>query len=219
MSLVVIEGLDGSGKGTQSRILYEQMKEAGKAVVKVTFPDYESPSSALVQMYLRGEFGKDADAVNPYAASSFYAVDRYASFVTKWKKDYEAGSVILADRYTTSNIVFQLSKLPKDQWDAFLSWIDDFEYGKLALPKPDAVIYIDMPIEISQKLLSQRYDGNESQKDIHESNISFLEHCREAGLYSASRLGWHVVHCWNGDCPRSVEEINREIVEILSGII
>jgi dTMP kinase len=219
MSLIVMEGLDGSGKGTQSRILYERVRSSGKKIMKVTFPDYDSPSSQLVKMYLRGDFGKEADAVNPYAASAFYAVDRYASFVMKWKKEYDGGTVILADRYTTSNIVFQLSKLPEEAWDPFLQWIEDFEYGKLALPRPDAVIYTDMPVEISQKLLSQRYQGDNTKKDIHESDVSFLERCRKAGLYAAQRLSWQVVRCWEGDRPRQVEEISKEIFEILEQVI
>lgn len=219
MSLLVIEGLDGSGKGTQCRLLYERLEASGRRIRKVTFPDYGSPSSALVKMYLNGEFGRDADSVNAYAASAFYAVDRFASFRRDWGEEYARGTVILADRYTTSNIVFQLSKLPRENWDSFLGWIEDFEYGKLELPRPDAVIYLDMPVSVSQRLLSKRYEGDEGKKDIHEGNLAFLEHCREAGLYAAKTLGWYTVRCWQGEAPRPVEDIQEEIAELAVGIL
>lgn len=215
MSLIVIEGLDGSGKGTQSRLLFESLKNTGSDIISVSFPDYSSPSSSLVKMYLSGEFGVDADAVNPYAASSFYAVDRYASFMKNWKKQYEEGKIILADRYTTSNIVFQLSKMEKKSWDAFIQWVEDFEYTKLGLPKPDLVIYADMPTEVSQKLLKKRYHGKEEKKDIHERDVAFLNHCRSCGLYAAEKLGWHIVSCASGGQPRDMNNIHKEILETI----
>ena len=219
MPLIVIEGLDGSGKGTQSKLLYEYLKENYKDVFTVRFPDYESESSALVKMYLSGEFGKKADDVNAYAASSFYAVDRFASYNTKWKNIYNSGSIILADRYTTSNIVYQLSKLPKDEWDDFISWAEDYEYNKLKLPRPDLVIYIDMPVEVSQKLMSGRYQGDESKKDIHENNVEFLNHCRKSGLYAASKLLWKVIPAAKDGEIRSIEDIRDSINEIVDNIL
>ena len=120
--LLVLEGLDGSGKATQAKLLAAHLAGSGRRVMEVTFPDYESDSSALVKMYLSGQFGSRPDDVNPYAASSFYAVDRYASYKTKWGSFYEAGGIVIADRYTTSNAVHQCSKLPPDQWDGFLRW-------------------------------------------------------------------------------------------------
>lgn len=168
MSLIVIEGLDGSGKGTQSRLLAEYLERNNIENIKISFPDYDSDSSALVKMYLAGDFGTDANAVNAYAASSFYAVDRFASYNMKWKKQYENGTLILADRYTTSNITYQLSKLEHSEWDAFSQWLYDFEFNKLGLPVPDAVIYLDMDPMVSQKLLTSRYSGDDSKKDIHE---------------------------------------------------
>ena len=211
MSLIVMEGLDGSGKGTQTAMLAQHLRKCGVPVRTITFPNYDSPSSALVKMYLSGEFGKDADSVNAYAASSFYAVDRFASFRMDWQKDYEAGTLILADRYVTSNMVFQMGKLPREEWESFAHWLDDFEYGKLGLPRPDAVLYCDMPIEISQKLLSARYQGDEGKKDIHEKDLAFLKHCRDGAMAACSWVGWQQIHCAQGDQPRSVEDIHAEI--------
>ena len=164
MSLIVLEGLDGSGKGTQTALLAEALVKQGRSLRQITFPDYDSPSSALVRMYLNGEFGTDPEDVNPYAASAFYAVDRFASFRKDWKKDYDQGSVILCDRYATSNMVYQMGKSPRKEWDRYLEWVEDFEYGKLGLPRPDLVLYLDMPVEVSQKLLLQRYHGDSGKK-------------------------------------------------------
>lgn len=218
MALIVIEGLDGSGKGTQVDRLLEYVSRHGEAR-KVSFPDYESPSSSLVRMYLAGEFGDDPDAVNAYAASAFYAVDRFASFQTKWKGDYLAGKMIVADRYVTSNIVYQLSKLPQTEWDTYMRWLEDFEYGKLGLPRPDRVLYLDVPPEVSQQLLQRRYGGDASQKDIHEKDLAFLLHCRERALYAAEKLDWVVLNCAESGAMRSIEDIHREILSELEDLL
>ena len=185
--LIVIEGLDGSGKSTQLELLISALEKDGKRVRKIKLPDYESPSSTLVKMYLGGEFGKDPNAVNAYAAGAFYAVDRYASFTLDWKTDYESDKIIVADRYATSNSIYQTEKIAEADWDSYLDWSADFEYNKLGIPKPDAVIYLDMPVDISQKLMTGRYGGNESKKDVHEADVAFLEKCRKSALYAASR--------------------------------
>ena len=132
--LIVLEGLDGSGKGTQAKLLAKHLTETDHLVREITFPDYDSDSSALVKMYLAGQFGDKPDDVNAYAASSFYAVDRYAGYKSDWGKFYEEGGILIADRYTTSNAVHQCSKLPPEQWDAFLQWLFDYEYHLLGLP-------------------------------------------------------------------------------------
>lgn len=186
--IIVIEGLDGSGKSTQLQLLEQRFITEKTEFKKIKLPDYDDPSSTLVKMYLAGNFGTDANAVNAYAASAFYAVDRYASYKRHWGADYLGGKLILADRYATSNFIYQMTKLPQNEWEAYISWAEDFEYNRFALPKPDSVIFLDMPVEISQKLLSKRYNGVESEKDVHECNIGFLSSCRQAALYAAKRL-------------------------------
>lgn len=213
--LIVIEGLDGSGKSTQLELLISALEKDGKRVRKIKLPDYESPSSTLVKMYLGGEFGKDPNAVNAYGAGAFYAVDRYASFTLDWKTDYESDKIIVADRYATSNSIYQTEKIAEADWDSYLDWSEDFEYNKLGIPKPDAVIYLDMPVDISQKLMTGRYGGNESKKDVHEADVAFLEKCRKSALYAASRQGWHIVECSNGKEPYSIEKIHNEIMKIV----
>ena len=210
----VIEGLDGCGKSTQIARLERYLNNCGASFLHIKLPDYDSPSSALVNMYLAGDFGKDAAAVNVYAASAFFSVDRFANFTMKWKQAYEAGTAIIADRYTTSNAIYQLAKLPEEQWDAFLDWLSDFEYNKIGIPKPDKVIFLDMPVAISQKLMSKRYAGDESKKDVHEKNVSFLHTCRKAALYTAKKWNWRVVNCAKDDMPRSIEEIAGEIIRL-----
>ncbi len=215
--LIVLEGLDGSGKATQTAMLCDSLLKRGVTMRHISFPDYDEPSSALVKMYLGGEFGKNPNAVNAYAASSFYAVDRFASYAKFWGADYQNGTVIVADRYTTSNLVYQLSKLPKMEWDSFIDWVQDYEYNKLGLPKPDVTLYLDMPPLVSQKLLNQRYHGDTNKKDIHESNLNYLAVCRESAAYAANKLGWQVINCADGDHPKSIEQIHRECMRLIIG--
>lgn len=209
--LIVIEGLDGSGKGTQAELLTERLRQQGEAVRKVSFPDYASDSSALVKMYLSGQFGTDPADVNAYAASAFYAVDRFASFKRDWGKFYADGGIIVADRYTTSNAVHQCSKLPREQWDGFLAWLFDFEYCLLGIPTPDAVIYLNVDPAVSQRLMTGRYRGDESKKDIHEGNLSYLQRSREAAAYCSRKLGWREIACCENGEMRSISAIGEEI--------
>lgn len=210
--LIVIEGLDGSGKSTQLALLPEALKNKGIDCKSVSFPDYDSNSSALVKMYLAGEFGTRPNDVNAYAASIFYAADRFASFKKNWGEFYNGGGTVVAGRYTTSNAVHQTSKLPEEDWQGFLDWLYDFEYNKIGIPKPDKVIFLDMPVEVSQKLLGNRYDGDENKKDIHESDVSYLENCRRAARFTADYSGWTVISCADGDRPRTIEEIADDIL-------
>ena len=191
--LIIIEGLDGSGKSTQVELLQKYFESEGINYKKIKLPDYDSPSSTLVNMYLAGEFGKSASDVNAYAAGAFYAVDRFASYKLNWGKDYENGTLILADRYATSNSIYQMEKIDESKWDEYLNWSADFEYEKIGIPKPDEVIYLDMPVEISQRLMTKRYGGDENKKDVHEANAAFLEKCRKSALYAAKKQGWKVV--------------------------
>ena len=213
--LVVLEGLDGSGKSTQFERLKEYLAGKGEKIKAISFPDYDQPSSALVKMYLQGEFSKNAEDINAYAASSFYAVDRYASYKKFWEQDYKDGAFVLAARYVTSNCIYQMVKLDETKWDEYVEWLEEYEYGRLELPRPDMVIFLDMPIEISQKLMSGRYEGDESKKDIHESNIKFLQDCRKAALYTAEKQGWKIVKCSDGENPLSIDEISEKILKLI----
>ncbi len=213
--LIVIEGLDGSGKGTQSNLVAQTLKDRGYKVRKLTFPDYDSPSSSLVKMYLGGELGDSPDDVNAYAASSFYAVDRVASFLKDWKKDYEQCDYIVADRYVTSNLIYQMTKVDDNDRDDFIAWLEDFEYNRLMVPKPDIVIYLDVPPVISQQLMSNRYNGDESKKDIHEKNMGFLSACRQSALYALEKSGWIKLSCAQDDKMKSIESITKQILDII----
>jgi dTMP kinase len=178
--LIVIDGLDGCGKATQVNIIYNKLIELGHKVRKISFPDYESLSSGPVRMYLHGEVVSNAESLNPYLSSLFYSVDRGIQYYKDFKKDYESGYIILADRYISANIIYQGSKCKntEDKKELF-KWIYNTEINKIGLPKEDLVLALTLPIEVSQKLMSQRYNGNESSKDIHENNIKFLSSCRD----------------------------------------
>ena len=217
--LIVIEGLDGSGKATQANLLYERLSKNFEKAKKVTFPDYESDSSAPVRMYLSGKLSDKPDGVNAFAASSFYAVDRYISYKTNWEQLYNDGGIIVADRYTTSNGVHQCSKLPIDEWNDFMDWLYDFEYKKIGIPKPDVVIYLDMSPEVSQKLMSKRYLGDESKKDIHEKDKEYLEKSRKAAYFCVGHDNWVRIKCDNGETPLSIEEISDKIFEVVSQVL
>ena len=214
---IVIEGLDGSGKATQAEILRKVFEEKGEKVRKLTFPDYNNESSALVKMYLGGEFGDKPSDVNAYAAAAFYTVDRIASYLKFWREDYENGTVIIADRYSTSNIIYQMSKLPESEWDSYIDFQEDFEYNKIKVPKPDKIIYLDVEPDVSQRLLSGRYSGDESKKDLHEKNVSFLLECRKSALYAAEKLGWVRISCTENGEMRSIGAIAEDILNIVEG--
>ncbi|MBQ5399600.1 MAG: dTMP kinase [Ruminococcus sp.] len=214
---IVIEGLDGSGKATQTEILRKTLEQRGERVTKLTFPDYDNPSSALVRMYLNGDFGDKPDDVNAYAAAAFYTVDRAASYLQFWRADYEDGCTILADRYATSNIIYQMSKLPENEWSDYIDFQQDFEYNKIKVPKPDLIIYLDVEPDVSQKLMSKRYSGDESKKDLHEKNVDFLLNCRRSALFAAEKLGWVRISCTENGEMRSIEDISRDILNVIEG--
>lgn len=220
--LIVIDGLDGSGKATQTDLLVKFLvqhltdTQSNYKVETITFPDYNSMSSAAVKMYLNGDLGKDPSDVNAYAASSFYAVDRYISFKTKWEQQYRENTIFVADRYTTSNAIHQMAKLSdEDEKQQFQAWLDDFEYNKLGLPKPDLVIYLDMTPQVSQKLISDRY-ADDDQKDIHEANLQYLIACRKNALYCATEQNWKVIACDDGAKAYPIEEIHQKIRKIIT---
>jgi len=211
--IMVIDGLDGCGKSTQLDLLNKALEAKGIQYHQISFPDYAQPSSALVKMYLGGELGGSPAEVNAYAASSFYAVDRYASYKCFWREDYENNVPIIAARYTTSNAIHQMTKCPENEWDTYLEWLEHYEYDLLGLPRPDKVIFLDMPLEVSQKLLEKRYDGDCGKKDIHERDTSYLVNCRKAALFAAEKLGWIVVPCSKNGEPLPMEEIHNNLLE------
>lgn len=217
-SIIVIEGLDGSGKATQTKILYDKLMSKGIKTRRLEFPDYSNPSSSLVKMYLNGDFGSKPEDVNAYAASAFYAVDRAASYMQFWKNDYAAGTVILSDRYATSNIIYQMSKLPESEWKSFIKWQDDFEYNKFGIPRADLVIYLDVDPTVSQKLMEKRYNGDNSKKDLHEKNLNFLLECRKSALYAAEKCNWIIINCCENGNIKSIEKISKEIEKAASSI-
>lgn len=205
-TLIAIDGLDGSGKGTQSKLLYEALLARGIPARLISFPVYDSPSSALVKLYLSGSLG-EADAVNCYAASSFYAMDRYATYAADWKKDYENGTVIVADRYTTANAIHQLTKLPESEREGFLAWLSEFEYQKLGIPAPSLTLFLEVPVEMSLSLIESR--GRE--RDIHE-NRSHLLRAFDAAQYASRVWGWEKISCVENCELLSRETISAEIL-------
>lgn len=215
-TLIVLEGLDGSGKTTQINLLKNYFQQLRQEIQYIKLPDYAHKSSAFVTMYLSGEFGDTPQDVNAYAASLFYAVDRYASFHQRWSKEYLEGKIIIADRYTTSNAVHQMVKLPEREWKDYLFWLSDLEYGKLQIPAPNLVIYLDVPPETAQRLMSRRYGGDEQKKDIHESNLDYLNSCRKAAFFAAKQQGWKIVRGTEGNNLRTVEDIHRDILTIIN---
>ena len=218
--LIVFEGTDGSGKSTQFRRLCQRLDGMGREYQKLVFPQYSEPSSALIRMYLGGEFGSDPKGVNPYAASAFYAVDRYASLKKVWGDFYWAGGLVLTDRYTTSNAVHQAVKCAPEEREAFLRWLDDFEHEKMGLPRPNGVIYLDMPTEKAVELLRARETATQTRADIHELDTGYLAACRESALQAAQVLGWKVIRCLDdGGSLRSVEEIHDEVWRLVSGLL
>ena len=217
--LLVLEGLDGSGKATQAALLAKALAAAQLPVRQISFPNYGSDSSALVRMYLAGAFGEKPDDVNAYAASSFFAVDRYAGYKADWGPFYEGGGILIADRYTTSNGVHQCSKLPPEEWDGYLGWLFDYEYRLLGLPAPDAVIYLRVDPAVSQKLMTGRYHGDESKKDIQERDLEYLARSRRAAEYCAAKLGWQAVECAAGGVMRPPEAIAAEVLALARGAL
>ena len=213
--LIVLEGTDGTGKSTQFDLLLKRLEREGTALRHVRFPRYDQPSSALIRMYLNGAFGSDPDAVNAYAASTFYAVDRYASYVQDWGADYRAGNLILCDRYTTSNAVHQGGKVPPQEREAFFRWLYDLEYDRMGLPKPDLVVLLDMPADLSQRLLRRREADTRTSADIHEQDAAYLARCRETAREAADHYGWAVVSCARDGQLRPVEDIHQEVYALV----
>ena len=217
--LIVLEGIDGSGKSTQYRLLCDRLLREEVEFSNIIFPRYDKESSALLRMYLNGEFGEKPADVSPYAASTFFAVDRYASYKTDWGSYYKRGGLILSDRYTTSNAVHQGSKVPPDELSSFLDWLYDFEFRLLELPKPDLVIYMDVDIETALSMMALRRCETNAQGDIHESDISYLKSCLLAGSFAADYYGWKRINCISGSGMRLAEDIHEEIYKAIMEVL
>ena len=216
--LYVIEGVDGSGKATQTELLYQALLAEGKPVRKVSFPDYDSPSSSLIKMYLNGEFGTDPQSVNAFATSVFFAVDRFASFRKDWQEFYENGGIIIADRYVTSNLVHQAGKISDAaEKERYIQWLSDLEYNIFGLPKPDCVIFLDMPPAYSLKLRQQRNELKQGlTADIHEADQTYLQNAYENAIGIAKHQEWHTISCVTDDKIRTIEDIHAEIVRTIN---
>ncbi|HIQ67220.1 MAG TPA: deoxynucleoside kinase [Candidatus Faecousia excrementigallinarum] len=211
--LIVIEGTDGSGKSTQFRLLSERLEKEAVSFKHLVFPRYSQESSALIRMYLGGEFGTKPEDVNAYAASTFFAVDRYASYKMDWGQWYTSGGLVLSDRYTTSNAVHQTVKVPQEERMTFLHWLYDLEFEKLQLPKPDLVLYLDVPTDFTEKLLRRREQDTHTQADIHEQDTAYLAACREVGRQAADFYHWQVISCVKDGAMRTIEDIHEEIYQ------
>lgn len=215
--LIIIEAGDGSGKATQTEKLFQRLLSEKLKVKKIEFPNYASQSSALVKMYLNGEFGTDPDTISPYIASSFYAVDRYASYKKEWEAFYLGGGIILADRYTTSNMVHQAAKIDGDsERNKFIEWLYDFEYNIFGLPVPNYVVFLDMPPEFSLSLLAKRASkAIDVKQDIHEADEQYLRKSYDNANRIASKYNWHKVSCINNNSLKTIEEIHEEVYKLV----
>ena len=216
--LIIIEGLDGSGKSTQMQLLCQRAEQLGKPVRRVKFPNYDEDSSALVKAYLSGELGS-LQQINAYAASVLYSVDRYATWRRHMHSDYEQGAVFLLDRYTTANMYHQTTKLPHEEWDSFLDWLVDLEFQKMGLPAPDLVLYLDMPTEATEQMMRRREAATHTKADIHEQDEAYLRRCRENAAYVVARCGWTRIDCAKDGAPRSIDDIHNEVMACVADLI
>lgn len=220
--IIVIEGTDSSGKETQTKLIYERIKKKYEKTIKISFPNYNSPACEPVKMYLAGEFGIDASKVNPYPISTMYAIDRYASFKKDWEKIYNDDYIIVTDRYVTSNMIHQASKFEKvSDKDEYLKWLEELEYDKMKIPRPDKVIFLKMPIEKAKILMAERKNKitGESKKDIHEINQEYLERSYKNACEISKKYLWEEIECVENDEIKSIERINDEIYQKIKNLI
>jgi len=218
-NLIVFEGIDGSGKSTQFEMMCKRFLSENRQFKRLVFPRYNEPSSALIKMYLGGEFGDSPDSVNAYAASSFFAVDRYASFVQDWREYYENGGLILTDRYTTSNALHQGAKITAKKREHFFKWLYDYEFNLIGLPSPDMVLYMDIDAETAAERLRHREAETDTNADIHESDMEYLHNCADSGRQAAALYGWHSIKCMSSSLERTTDEIHTEAYNKLYGLL
>lgn len=212
--LIVIEGADGSGKATQTTRLFERLRNLRVNVLRVSFPNYASESSALIKMYLRGDFGGSAESVNAYAAAMFYAVDRFASYST-WKNFYNEGGIVLCDRYSASNAAHQGAKFTrKTEREKFWNWLDDVEFKKFQLPRPNLTIFLDMPPAIAAMLRQRR-----GREDLHESDAAYMEKSYKMYVELAQKYGWKTINCAENNFARSSLDIEQDIFRLVEEML
>lgn len=217
--IIVIDGADGVGKTTQTQLLYEKLKAQINKVILVSFPNYKSASSSLVKMYLSGDISQNMNCVNAYGASSFYAMDRYISYKKEWEQYYNDGYVILANRYVSSNLIHQMTRIPKKEWEQFKNWLYDYEFEKLLLPRPTKTIYLNMSREIAEKLIDKRCCDNNIKRDLHEQNKEYLKKCAEFSLQIGKSENWSIIDCFSGDTILDINTINNKILDIVKEVI
>lgn len=217
--LIVFEGTDGSGKATQTELLCRALDQRQIPYKRLTFPRYAEESSALIRLYLNGAFGSRPDDVNAYAAATFFAVDRYASYKQDWGEYYESGGLVIADRYTTSNAVHQTVKLPAEERSTFLDWLFDFEYRLLGLPAPTRVLYLDIPTDLTEQMMRRRESQTNTKADIHEKDDAYLRHCRENAAFVTAYCGWTRIDCTADGVLRPAEDIHAEVMERIADLL
>ncbi len=218
-TLIVIEGTDGSGKATQAGRLLSRLQTMGTPCRGIDFPRYGKPSAAMVESYLNGDLGKHPGDVNAYAASLFYAVDRYASYKEDWGDFYQAGGVVVSNRYTTSNAVHQAAKLEGAARKDYLQWLFEMEYDRMGLPAPTLVVYLDMPTDVTQALMQGRQEATNTTGDIHETDMDYLRRCRQNAQDVAVDCGWQVISCARDGQPRTMEDIEQEIWDLVQPVL
>ena len=245
--LIAIEGVDKSGKETQAALLLERLRSENRNVRKIEFPNYASEASAAVKMYLNGEFGESPDDVNPYAASILFTVDRYASYKKDWSAFLGSGGIVIADRYTMSNMIHQGAKFadPAER-RAYIGWLADFEFVKVGLPRPDIVIFLDLSMELRLMLMEKKMradgvdyrfadgvdhrfaDGLERRfadsrgnrfADIHERDLGYLNRSHLCAREVAAALGWTRVEAGNGGALRSAADIHEELYAAVAPLL
>jgi len=227
---IVLEGIDGSGKSTQAKLLAKTLKEEGYKVSFIDFPQHGQKSAGLVDEYLTGKYGKKAKEVSPYQASVFYACDRYdASFkIRNWIKK---GFIVIADRYIGSNVGHQGGKIENvKERRKYLRWLYDFEYGIFKIPKPDINFILKIKSGIAQKLSKKIFDKEKlikkkgylgHKKDIHEKDLSHLENAEKAYLFAAKEFpkDFKVIECFEKKRLLSPEVIHKKILKIVKEIL
>lgn len=217
--LVVFEGIDGSGKSTQFKMICDRLSAEKVDFQRIVFPRYDKASSALIKMYLGGEFGTDPGEVNAYAASSFYAVDRYASFVQDWRGHYDNGALIMTDRYTSSNALHQGAKLKTNERRDFFRWLDEYEFDLIGLPRPDLTFYMNIEVSLASQRVNERSTQTDTPADIHEQDMEYLKSCAQSGMMAAGQYGWYVVDCQRDGKPRAADDIHNEVYVELRNLI